>query len=107
MNNDEITTTLNPVEAFTAIYNASRPFGLGMLAHIPGDISSEDAAEIVSGARMVGRSLYFDYINGRLMKVWIRLNQDGTMGHVDGFLRDRNYGEGSTERALRAAEATD
>jgi hypothetical protein len=71
-----------------ALYNASKPQGLGFLHFDPKPMSESEAEELLKNAT------YFDYVKGRVMKVDLSKNQ------FDPFLYDRDNGEGAAERAL-------
>ena len=85
-----------------ALYNRSRPVGLGFLNATPGDMSVEEAATILAERleryRELGieKDVYFDYLNGRVMK--IKLGD----GELDFCGYDRDNGQGAGERTVRA-----
>lgn len=72
-----------------ALYNNSKPQGMGFLQFQSGDLSEEKAAELLK------QGDYFDYLQGRVMKVRIAGDE------FDPRLYDRDNGQGS---ALRAVE---
>ena len=85
------TRGLNKAEVIAALYNHARPQGLGFLQYEPGDMTIQEAEEIV----LRGRPFYFDYLKGRVMKV--NLDSDN---EFDERLYDRDNGEGAAQRAI-------
>ena len=79
---------LPKAEILAALYNASRPLGMGILHFTSKDMTSERAEELIASQD------YFDYVQGRVMKV------DLTGDSLDPSLYDRDNGEGAAERAL-------
>ena len=90
------TAGIENAEILAALYNASKPLGMGILHFDPEPMTKEEAAEILrSGHRN------FDYLKGRVMKV--HLEDNG----FDPRLYDRDNGEGAAARvvsSLRAAK---
>lgn len=84
---------LNKAEVLAALYNASKPQGLGLLHFNPAPMTTEEAAELL-GRQANPREIYFDYLKGRVMKVNLLPNQ------LDPFLYDRDNGNGEAARAL-------
>jgi hypothetical protein len=76
-----------------ALYNASRPMGLGFLEATPEPMTEAEAQTFLDDSRFK----YFDYLKGRVLKVDLSGNT------VDLRLYDRDNGEGAGERAIRAA----
>ena len=86
-------STLDRAAVLAALYNASKPQGMGFLHATPGDMTSDEAQELLKDQH------YFDYLKGRVMKVDLGRNSD------DGFnprLYDRDNGAGAASRALSA-----
>lgn len=80
---------LNKAEVLAALYNNSKPQGLGFLHFDAKDMTVAEAEEILK------QTTDFDYLKGRVMKV--NLSSD------DGFeewLYDRDNGSGAAERAI-------
>lgn len=75
-------------EVLAALYNASRPLGLGFLHFDPTPMTVEEARELLS------ETTDFDYLKGRVMKV------DLSGEELETWLYDRDNGEGAAERAL-------
>lgn len=83
------TKGLNKVEVLVALYNNSKPQGLGFLHFDPKEMTVVEAEEVLK------QTTDFDYLKGRVMKV--NLSSD------DGFeewLCDRDNGNGAAQRAI-------
>lgn len=73
-----------------ALYDNSRCLGLGFLQTVPdGTVTVEHCEELLK------KYTYFDYLYGRIMKVDLS-NDD----EFDGWLYDRDNGEGAAQRAV-------
>lgn len=81
---------LDKSSVLAALYNASKPQGLGFLHFDPTPMTPEDAAKHIKD----GGRLHFDYFQGRVMKV--DLGGDS----FDPWLYDRDNGEGAAQRAI-------
>lgn len=86
-----------------ALYNNSRPMGMGFLQARPGPMSIEDARELIagkdSGDYPGGRHNvdgYFDYVYGRPLKL-LFIGDDEL--RTDGYDRD-NGGDGTAARII-------
>ena len=79
---------LDKADVLCALYNNSKPLGLGIIHFTPEDMEKSEA-EI-----LVNKYTYFDYLKGRIMKV------DITGDELDPRLYDRDNGEGATQRAI-------
>lgn len=79
-----------------ALYNASRPLGMGILAYDPIPMTTEEAQALIGGCDP-NFALYFDYLKGRVMKV------DLTDDTLNPALYDRDNGEGAALKALQDA----
>ena len=77
-----------------ALYNASRPLGMGFLHATSGDMTEKEASELLK------QGSYFDYLRGRVMKVDLQGDQ------LDERLYDRDMGQGAAYEALRPLLAT-
>ena len=97
---------LNEATVLAALYNASRPLGMGMLHFTPEPMAAEEAAELLAQYRS------FDYLKGRVMKIDFfdskreereGFNEPGKMRGAR--LYDRDNGEGATERVLSELRA--
>jgi hypothetical protein len=79
---------LDKGEVLAALYNASKPLGLGALHFRPTAMSPAEARELLA------EHSYFDYLHGRVMKV--DLSGDTLRAH----LYDRDNGDGAAHRAI-------
>lgn len=92
---------LDKARVLATLFNASHPQGMGFLnpaSSMP--LTASAAAEIIAEDR---GHLYFDYLNGRVLKV------DLTGDHIDARLYDRDNGDGALAAAidqLRAGAAS-
>lgn len=80
---------LNKAEVLAALYNNSKPQGLGFLHFDPKEMKAAEAEEILK------QTTYFDYLKGRVMKVDLS-SDDG----FEEWLYDRDNGNGAAERAI-------
>lgn len=80
-------------EVLAALYNASKPQGMGMRHFGPAPMTAEQAEEILKGR------CNFDYLNGRVMKVSIKGDD------FDPRLYNRDNGDGAAQRAITEALA--
>ena len=71
-----------------ALYNNSKPLGMGMLHFKPEDMTVEEARELLE------KQTYFDYLKGRVMKI----DLSGIL--LDPYLYDRDNGTGAAENAI-------
>jgi len=79
---------LNKADVLAALYNASKPLGMGFLQYDPKPMDRAEAE------RLIERGSYVDYVGGRVMKV----NLGGDM--LDPWLYDRDNGDGAAARAI-------
>jgi hypothetical protein len=89
---------LDKAAVLAALYNASRPQGMGFLQYNPEDMTVDVARRILND-----HYVDFDYLAGRMMKINLRSDDE-----FDERLYDRDLGKGAAERAiapLRAAAA--
>lgn len=87
-------TGLDKAEVLAALFNASRPLGLGFLQYDPKPMTADEAR------RFLEKSCYFDYLNGRVMK--LDLSRDD---QIDERLYDRDNGPGAGARAIESLHA--
>lgn len=87
---------LTKAQILARLYNASQPQGLGFLHFNAEPMTEQQAQDLL--VRCNGNN-YFDYLQGRVMKVDI----DEAANRVDGWARlyDRDNGPGAGERALQ------
>ncbi|WP_447988396.1 hypothetical protein [Achromobacter spanius] len=76
-----------------ALYNASRPLGMGFLQYDDAPMSEEEAEHLLKHQQ------YFDYLKGRVMKIDLRGDSLDTWGY------DRDNGAGAAERAILNSDA--
>lgn len=88
-------TGLDKSAVLAALYNASRPQGMGFMQYDPAPMTPEQAAAILA------QTTYFDYLKGRVMK--LNLTSDDEFNEA---LYDRDNGEGAAERVVAALRAT-
>lgn len=82
---------LSRAAVLAALYNASRPLGMGFLQYDPNPMTEEEAEAILK----VQTS--FDYLKGRVMK--LELRQDDSF---EERLYDRDNSAGAAQRAIDA-----
>lgn len=83
-------------ELLAALYNNSKPLGLGMLHFDPTPMSLDDAQNMIEDLKKEGRDLFFDYVKGRVMKVDITGDEMKTWSY------NRDIGEGAAERIVES-----
>jgi hypothetical protein len=83
-------TGLNKAELLAALYNNSKPQGLGFLSFDAKPMTVTEAVELLT------QQTYFDYLNGRVMKIDLRGNQLNTWAY------DRDLGQGAAARVVEA-----
>jgi len=75
-----------------ALFNRAQSQGMGLLQHQPGHtMTTEEAADTLI------RSQYFDYLEGRVMKV------DFSGDEIETWLYDRDNGQGAAVAAVKEA----
>lgn len=82
---------LDRYEVLCALYNNSKPLGLGILHFTPGTLPLEEAHEMLDGSE------YADYVKGRVIKVKLPADAES----FNPRLYDRDNGEGAALRALQ------
>ena len=80
----------NKPAALAALYNASRPLGMGALHYTPADMTEGEARALLQ------EQTRFDYLKGRVMKV--NLTEDS----FNPALYDRDNGAGAAAHAIAA-----
>lgn len=78
---------INKAKLLMELYNAAKPFGMSFLAYTPDQMTYQEAQDLINSGKT-----YFDYYNGRLIKV--------DLNRLDGRLWDRDYGDGSFDSIL-------
>lgn len=79
---------LSKAKILAALYNNSKPLGLGMLHSDPKQMTEKEAAELLEN------QTYFDYLKGRVMK--IHLDSD----ELDTYLYNRDNGNDAAEKII-------
>ncbi len=99
---------LDKAELFAALYNHAKPLGMGLLHYDPTPLTKESAQKMMEGgddvSRMfpgvrAGRSLYFDYVKGRPLKI------DLSGDEMETSLYNRDQGDGAAERIVAELRA--
>jgi len=85
---------LDKAAVLAALFNASKPQGMGFMHYDPAPMTVEQAAELLK------RSTYFDYLQGRVMK--IELSDDT----LDPWSYDRDNGEGAAAATIASLQKT-
>lgn len=84
-------TGLDKAEVLAALYNNSRPLGMGHLHFVPGNLPIEEARALIEQR---GIALNYEYLKGRVMKV------DLTGDELDPRLYDRDNGPGAAAHVI-------
>ena len=82
---------LNKAAVLAALYNGSRPLGIGFMHFDPKPMTEAEAAALLD------KGDDFDYLKGRVMKV--RLSSDE---YFDEWLYDRDNGPGAAQKVIDA-----
>jgi hypothetical protein len=83
---------ISKAKILAALYNASRPQGMGFLQAKNGDMTEQEAQKLLDAGQT-----YFDYLHGRVMKIDLSGNELRTA------LYDRDNGQGAAEDAITRA----
>jgi hypothetical protein len=81
---------LNRADVLAALYNASKPQGMGFMHYDPTPMRREEAEALLKQGKR------FDYLKGRVMKVELSGNEFDPWGY------DRDNGPGSAKAALNS-----
>lgn len=98
-------TGIDKAELLAALYNDSRPLGMGYLHFNPADMSIEEARALLSDSAPTSdiglprKRLDFDYLKGRVIKVDLSGDTIRSWGY------DRDNGQGATERIVARLRA--
>ena len=84
-------TKLDKAEVLAALYNNSKPIGMGFLHYTLEDMTKHQAQALLDSGQT-----YFDYVSGRVMKI------DLSKDKLDPALYDRDNGQGAADRAISA-----
>jgi hypothetical protein len=79
---------LNKAAVLAALYNASKPQGMGFMHYDPTPMTEKEAAMLLKG------DSYFDYLKGRVMKI------DLSKDNVDTWGYNRDNGTDAAEKAV-------
>ena len=71
------------------LFNCAHPFGMGFYHYQARDMAPDEAQKILDSGQT-----YFDYYEGRLMKVDLKGDE------IRSYLWDQDYGDGSLQRAV-------
>jgi len=89
---------MDKADVLAALYNNSRPLGMGYLHFDPTPMTRDEASVLLKEQEHTtyngGKSIYFDYLKGRVMKVELATNSLDPWGY------DRDNGEGAAGCAL-------
>lgn len=82
---------LEKAAVLRALYNASRPLGMGFMHYEPENMGIEEARALVA------EHTYFDYLKGRVMKISLESDEEfNPLGY------DRDNGQGAAQRVIDA-----
>ena len=84
-------TKLDKAEVLAALYNNSKPQGMGFFHYTPEAMTKHQAQALLDSGQT-----YFDYVSGRVMKI------DLSKDKLDPALYDRDNGQGAAYRAISA-----
>ena len=85
-------SNLSKPKVLAALFNAAKPLGLGFMHYKPEHFMDE-----VEAAALLEKQTFFDYHEGRLMKVELDTDVLRTSGY------NRDNGENSAENAIKKA----
>lgn len=80
----------NKAAILAALYNASKPLGMGFMHYDPTPMTEQEAEELLKS------QTYFDYHKGRVMKVDLSKDELWTA------MYNRDNGEGKAEEIINA-----
>lgn len=86
---------LNKAAVLAALYNASKPQGMGFMHYDPKPMTQEEAEALLA------QTTDFDYLKGRVMKVNLKSDDE-----FDSWGYDRDNGQGAAERAIADLQQT-
>ena len=92
---------LDKAAVLAALYNRSKQQGMGFVdKHGANDITAEQAREYIKERADVVRGMYFDYLNGRVMKIDLSYDEMKTA------MYNRDNGEGAAEAIIEQIRAS-
>lgn len=83
-------------ELLAALYNNSKPLGMGMLHYDPTPMTPDEAQNMIDDLKNEGHDLFFDYVKGRVIKVDITGDEMRTGSY------NRDIGVGAAERIVES-----
>jgi hypothetical protein len=86
---------LDKAELLAALYNRAQPQGMGLMHFVPGRLSRDEAQLLLDD----NDGGHFDYLRGRVMKVYLRGESLDTWGY------NRDNGVDAAETIVRALRA--
>lgn len=87
---------LDRAMVLAALYNGSRPLGMGFLQYDPKPMTTEEARQLL-GPEPV-KDCYFDYLKGRVMKIQMGGNS------IETRLYNRDNGEQAAEKIIESLQ---
>jgi hypothetical protein len=84
---------LSRAAVLAALYNRSKPLGMGFMQYDPSPMTIEEATTILKQSKSY--DYYFDYLKGRVMKVSL-----ASKDHFDERLYDRDNGNGAAQQVI-------
>lgn len=85
---------LDKATVLAALYNASKPQGMGFLQYNPKPMTIEGARDLLK------QTTYFDYLGGRVMKINLAEDDVDTWGY------NRDNGENAAEKVIEILQQT-
>lgn len=82
---------MNKAKILASLYNKSKPLGMGFLHYTPAEMTEDEAKKYLDSGQT-----YFDYLNGRVMKI------DLSGDELRTGLYDRDNGDGECERIVKS-----
>jgi hypothetical protein len=88
-------SNMDAADVLRRLYNRARCSGGAAVMHYrPGDMSLEEAREVLAAHTTRSGAVSFDYVYGRVIKVVI------SDGRFNPYLYDRDHGKGAAAAAL-------
>jgi len=87
-------TGLDKADVLAALYNASKPLGMGFMQYDPNPMTHEEAEQLLV------QTTRFDYLKGRVMQIDLSKDELNTSGY------DRDNGQGAAARAIDELRAS-
>lgn len=94
---------LDRARVLAALFNASRPLGMGYLQSHEFAMTFDEARALIAQAEGdLLRRMYFDYVRGRVMKLDLK-----SPDYFDPRLYDRDNGQGAAGRVIKELREAD